>query len=112
MLLIFLPEWLGRMVVKWDSNPHGRSHMLLRHARLPFRHSPDASMLLASAPPLWTPAFAGVTGLWIGNDDEVGGNDGGRTPLRPYGPPHPNPLPRRGEGTLRSQGMAGCGTRG
>ena len=27
--------WWGRR----DSNPHGRNHMLLRHARLPFRHS-------------------------------------------------------------------------
>ena len=38
--------WWGRR----DSNPHGRSHMLLRHARLPFRHSPDVSMVLSGTP--------------------------------------------------------------
>lgn len=28
-----------------DSNPHALRHMLLRHARLPFRHSPVAMMI-------------------------------------------------------------------
>ena len=37
--------WWGRR----DSNPHGLSHMLLRHARLPFRHSPARSMVLSDA---------------------------------------------------------------
>ena len=32
-----------------DSNPHGLSHMLLSHARLPFRHSPAISMVLSDA---------------------------------------------------------------
>ena len=31
-----------------ESNPHGLSHMLLRHARLPFRHSPALSIVLPS----------------------------------------------------------------
>ena len=30
-----------------ESNPHGLSHMLLKHARLPFRHSPALSMVFS-----------------------------------------------------------------
>ena len=59
------------LVREADSNPHGRSHMLLCHARLPFRHSVDTSMVLAT-PPLWIPAFAGMTGVGAGNDGAVG----------------------------------------
>ena len=39
---VLTPPWWGRR----DSNPHGLSHMLLRHARLPFRHSPVTQMVL------------------------------------------------------------------
>ena len=40
--------WWGRR----DSNPHDRSHMLLRHARLPFRHASISQWYLPSLTPL------------------------------------------------------------
>ena len=42
---VYDQTWWGRR----DSNPHGLSHMLLRQARLPFRHSPTISMVLSDA---------------------------------------------------------------
>ena len=49
--------------------------MLLRHARLPFRHSPDASMVLAVPRSLWIPAFAGMTGVMREGDGALRGTD-------------------------------------